>query len=49
MAYVYFFPQGRAEQARVPVRDGDLAYSVILQPFTGQARVVSGVPEVPRS
>jgi general secretion pathway protein H len=49
MAYVYFFPQGRAEQARVPVKDGDNAYSVVLQPFTGQARVVNGVPEVPRS
>jgi len=49
MAYVYFFPQGRTEQARVPVKDGDNAYSVILQPFTGRARVVAGVPEVPRS
>jgi general secretion pathway protein H len=49
MAYVYFFPQGRTEQARVPVKDGDNAYSVVLQPFTGQARVVTGVPEVPRS
>jgi general secretion pathway protein H len=49
MAYVYFFPQGRTEQARVPVKDGDNAYSVVLQPFTGQARVVNGVPEVPRS
>ena len=49
MAYVYFFPQGRGEQAQVPVRDGDTAYTVVLQPFTGRARVVSGVPEVPRS
>lgn len=49
MSYVYFFPQGRTEQARVPVRDGSSAYSVVLQPFTGHARVVVGVPEVPRS
>jgi len=49
MAYVYFFPQGRGEQARVPVRDGDSVYSAVLQPFTGRARVVIGLPEVPRS
>jgi len=49
MAYVYFFPQGRSEQARVPVVDGDTTYSVVLQPFTGNARVVRGLPEVPRS
>jgi general secretion pathway protein H len=48
MAYVYFFPQGRSEQARVPVRDGDTSYTVVQQPFTGRARVVSGIPEVPR-
>ncbi len=49
MAYVYFFPQGRGEEARIPLRDGDHAYSVVLQPYTGRARVVPGVPEVPRS
>lgn len=48
MAYVYFFPQGRAEEARVPVKDGDNAYTVVLQAFTGRARVVQGVPEAPR-
>jgi general secretion pathway protein H len=48
MAYVYFFPQGRGEAARVPVKDGSTAYSVVLRPFTGRARVVTGVPEVPR-
>ncbi len=48
MAYVYFFPQGRAEEARVPVKDGDNAYTVVLQAFTGRARVVPGVPEAPR-
>ena len=49
MAYLYFFPQGRGELARVPVKDGSAAYTVMLQPFTGRARVVIGVPEVPRS
>jgi len=49
MAYVYFFPQGRGELAQVPIRDGDTAYTVMLQPYTGRARVVTGIPEVPRS
>ena len=49
MAYVYFFPQGRTEEARVPVRDGDTVYSTVLQAYTGRARVVVGLPEVPRS
>lgn len=49
MAYVYFFPGGRTEAARVPVADGSNVYSVVLQPFTGRARVVTGEPEVPRS
>ncbi len=49
MAYVYFFPEGRGEQARVPVKDGSNVYSVVMQPFTGRARVVIGLPEVPRS
>jgi general secretion pathway protein H len=49
MAYVYFFPQGRSELAQVPLKDGDHVYSVLMQPFTGRARVVTGQPEVPRS
>jgi general secretion pathway protein H len=48
IAYVYFFSQGQAEAARVPIADGDNVYSVVLQPFTGHARVVVGKPEVPR-
>lgn len=48
MAYVYFFPQGQAEAARIPVSDGSFVYTVMLQPLTGRARVVSGKPEVPR-
>jgi general secretion pathway protein H len=48
IAYLYFFPQGQAEAARVPIVDGGSVYSVVLQPFTGHARVVNGKPEVPR-
>jgi general secretion pathway protein H len=44
-AYVYFYPQGRAEEARVPIADGDNVYSVLLPAFTGRARVVAGKPE----
>lgn len=49
IAYVYFYPHGQAEAARIPVVDGDNVYSVVTQPFTGRAKVVSGKPEVPRS
>ena len=49
MAYVYFYPSGQAEAARIPIVDGSNAYSVVTQPFTGRARVVTGKPEVPRS
>jgi general secretion pathway protein H len=44
-AYVYFYPQGRTELARVPVVDGDHAYTVTLQPYTGRAQVTAGLPE----
>ena len=49
IAYVYFFPNGQGEAARIPVVDGSNVYSVVTQPFTGRARVVTGKPEVPRS
>ncbi len=49
IAYVYFFPNGQAEAARIPIVDGDNVYSVVTQPFTGRARVVVGKPKVPRS
>jgi general secretion pathway protein H len=49
MAYVYFFPSGQAEAARIPIVDGDNVYSVVTQPYTGRARVVAGKPKVPRS
>jgi general secretion pathway protein H len=41
-AYVYFFPGGRALRARVPVADGSNRYTVLLEPFTGRARVHPG-------
>jgi len=49
MAYVYFYAQGRAEAARIPIVEGDHVYSVVTQAFTGRARVVNGKPEIPRS
>jgi len=48
LAYVYFFPQGQADPAQIPVVDGDNVYTVVLQPLTGHAKVVNGRPEVPR-
>ena len=47
-AYVYFFPQGQADRAQIPVSDGSNVYTVVTQPLTGRARVVPGIPEVPR-
>jgi general secretion pathway protein H len=41
-AYVYFFPGGRAQRAHVPVADGSNHYTVVLEPFTGRARVWPG-------
>ncbi len=49
MAYVYFYPNGQAEASRIPIADGQNVYSVVTQPFTGRARVVTGKPEVPRA
>jgi len=45
-AYVYFFPGGRAQRAVVPVVDGSNVYSIVVEPFTGRARVVNGPVEV---
>ena len=47
-AYVYFYPQGQADRAQIPVSDGTNAYTVMTQPLTGRARVVTGIPEAPR-
>jgi hypothetical protein len=45
-AYLNFFPGGQAQRAWVPVVDGDNRYTVVVEPFTGRARVVPGVVEV---
>lgn len=44
--YVYFFPGGQAQRAWVPVVDGKNLFTVVTEPFTGRARVVSGKVEV---
>jgi general secretion pathway protein H len=46
IAYVYFYPGGLGEAARIPIADGDNVYSVLTQPFTGRAKVVTGKPEL---
>lgn len=46
IAYVYFFPGGRAQRAYVPVVDGANLFTVVVEPFTGRARVVVGAVEV---
>jgi general secretion pathway protein H len=48
MAYVYFYPQGQAELAHVPIEDAGNVYTIAVEPFTGRARVVNGKLEVPR-
>jgi general secretion pathway protein H len=45
-AYVYFFPGGRAQRAFVPVVDGKNLYTVVVEPFSGRARVVVGPVQV---
>jgi general secretion pathway protein H len=45
-AYVYFFAGGRAQRAHVPVADGSNRYTVVLEPFTGRARVRTGDVEM---
>ncbi len=47
-AYVYFFPGGQAQRAFVPVVDGKNLYTVVLEPFTGRARVAVGKVEADR-
>jgi general secretion pathway protein H len=44
--YVHFFPGGQAQRALVPVLDGNNHYTVVVEPFTGRARVVVGDVEV---
>jgi general secretion pathway protein H len=42
LAYVYFYAGGRALRAFVPVVDGNNVYTVVVEPYTGRARVVAG-------
>jgi general secretion pathway protein H len=44
-AYVYFFPSGRAQRAFIPVVDGSNVFTIVVEPFTGRARVVAGAVE----
>lgn len=44
--YVHFFPAGQAQRAYVPVADGNNLYTVVVEPFTGRARVAVGEVEV---
>ncbi len=46
--YVHFFAGGRAERAYVPVVDGNNVYTIVVEPFTGRARVAVGKVEVPQ-
>lgn len=46
VAYVYFFAGGQAQHAVVPIVDGSNRYTIVLEPFTGRARVVNGTVEV---
>jgi len=42
-AYVHFFPGGQAERASIELADGASVYTIVVEPFTGRARVVTGV------
>jgi general secretion pathway protein H len=44
VAYVHFFPGGRAQRACVPVIDGRIEYTIVVEPSTGRARVMAGKP-----
>lgn len=44
--YVHFLPGGQAQRAYVPIVDGENLYTVVVEPFTGRARVVVGKVEV---
>ncbi len=46
IVYVHFFPGGQAQRAYVPVADGNNRYTVVVEPFTGRARVSVGAVEV---
>jgi len=46
IAYVYFFAGGQAQRAWVPIVDRSNLYTIVVEPFTGRARVVNGAVEV---
>jgi len=41
-AYVHFFPGGQAQRAFIQIVDGNNRYTIVVEPFTGRARVVVG-------
>ena len=41
-AYVHFFPGGQAERAFIEVADGDTLFTVVVEPYSGRSRVVTG-------
>jgi phage shock protein A len=43
---IYFAP-GQADRAYVPIVDGNNLYTIVLEPFTGRAKVAVGKVEVP--
>lgn len=45
VVYVHFFAGGQAQRAYVPVADGNNLYTVVVEPFSGRARVVVGKAE----
>jgi general secretion pathway protein H len=45
IVYVHFFASGQAQRAYVPVVDGNNLYTVVVEPFTGRARVAIGKVE----
>jgi general secretion pathway protein H len=45
VVYVHFFSGGQAQRAYVPIADGNNLYTVVVEPFTGRARVVTGKVE----
>jgi general secretion pathway protein H len=45
VVYVHFFAGGQAQRAYVPLVDGNNVYTVVVEPFTGRARVAVGKVE----
>ncbi|HET8539684.1 MAG TPA: prepilin-type N-terminal cleavage/methylation domain-containing protein [Anaeromyxobacter sp.] len=45
IVYVHFFAIGQAQRAYVPIVDGDNVFTVVVEPFTGRARVTPGKVE----